>query len=192
MPAMAELPEESFDTAVALLQQFRELAQLNSQALDDATNRQMLRAVEASISDVMRQAGINLLSIERQQEQENARQAALRTPRRRRRSSTDGQSPDHKRQRLSVRLRDRARSVDTSPSSSPERIFTLEQKLEGLHLAEHVIAELRRGAEHEPLARAPAFAAPVPPKRLKPDGKQQEKVHTDTVFLRAHTDNTSS
>jgi hypothetical protein len=190
---MAEISEDSFNAAVALLQQFRELTQLNNQDLDDATDRQMLNAVVASISDVMRQAGLNPLSIERQQqEQENARQAALRAPRRRRRFSIDGQSPGHKRQRLSVRLRDGASSVDISPSSSPERMLTLEQTLEGLHLAEDIIAELRRGAESEPLARAPAFEAPVPPKRLKPDGKQQEKVHTDTVFLRDHADNTSS
>jgi DNA-binding protein H-NS len=170
---MANISENSLDAAIALLQQFRELAQLNSQYQDDATNRQMVNAVIASVSDVMRQAGVDPLPLRKQQqEQEDARRAAPRASRRRRHSSMDGQSSDgHKRQRLSVRLRDRARSVDTSSSPSPERKLTLEKRPEELYLAEHVIDELRKGAESEALPRAFAFAAPVPPKRLKSDGK---------------------
>jgi hypothetical protein len=61
-----------------------------------------------------------------------------------------------------------------------------------LYLAEHLIDELRKGAESEALPRASASAAPVPPKRLKSDGKQRKRIHTDTVLLRAYTDNESS
>jgi hypothetical protein len=92
---MADISESSIDAGIALLQQFRELAQLNSQDLDDVTNRQMLNAVVISISDVIEQAGIDPFSTERQQqEQEDSCRAAPCASRRRRRSSMNGQSSD--------------------------------------------------------------------------------------------------
>jgi hypothetical protein len=183
---MAELPEESLDALARVLQQFCGIAQLDTQDLDDAANREMVHVVITSIRDFKTQAGVDSLSLERQQ-QEDARQqeAALqadvirqvlgapRTPRRGCSSSTESQYPaGHKRPRLSIRLQDRPRSVAISPSSSRERNSTLEQKLEGLYLAEHIIDELRKEAESEPLTRGTSIAAPVPPRRLKEGGKQ--------------------
>jgi hypothetical protein len=208
--AMADISEESLGAAVALLQQLRAFVQLNSQDLDAATNRQMIIAVITSISEVMREAGVNPLSLAGQvQEREDTTQAhilpqaevfhqqvarqaqAARKPagldtstsnhasavhhrsHQRQSSSTHNQAlHSHKRLKLSTRQQERFQSTAASSSPVPERKSTLERKLEDLCLAEHVIEELRKGAESEPVARASLFAAPLPPKRMKADGKQ--------------------
>jgi hypothetical protein len=175
---MAEISDDSIEAVVALLQQVCRIVHRNDQHLDNATNRRMVFGIITFMDDVMLEAGVNPLSLERQQ-QEDARQqeaalqadvirqvlAAPRTPRRGRSSSTESQSPGgHKRLRLSVRLQDRPRCAENSPSSSRERNSTLEHRLEGLYLAEQVIDELRKDAESHPLARASSFPAPVPPR----------------------------
>ena len=72
------------------------------------------------------------------------------------------------------------------------RESTLEQRLKGLSLAEHIMDELRKAAESDPLARARSCEAPVPPRKLKEDGKQDKTVKvTSSVTLLTLTLNIS-
>jgi len=176
---MAEISDDSLYALVTVLQQVLELAQLNIPHLDTAPNRQTVGAFITMVSDIVTQAGIDPLSLQRQRQS--------RVSRRRRSSSTAEYRPPNgnKRPRLAIRLQeDRHRSVDTSSSPSPERESTLEQRLKGLSLAEHIMDELRKVAESNPLARARSFEAPVPPKKLKEGGKQDKTVTvTSSVTL---------
>lgn len=167
---MADISEDSLDALVAVLQQVRGLGDFNIPHLDTAANRRTLRAFIAMVSEIVTEAGIDPLSFQRQQEP--------RTSRRRRSSSSAEYRPPNgnKRARLAIRVQgNRPGSTDTSPSPSPERESTLERKLKGLCLAEHIMDELRKDAEFDPLARASSFEAPVPPKKLKEDGKYKTR-----------------
>lgn len=163
---MDDISEDSLDALVTVLRQVRGLAQLEIPHLDHAANRQTMTAFVTMVSDIVRQAGIDPVFLQRQQQP--------RASRRRRSSSPSEYRPPNrnKRPRLAVRLQgNRPRCVDTPPSPSPERESTLEQKLKELSLAEHIMDALRKDAESDPLARASSFEAPVPPKKLKEDGK---------------------
>jgi len=82
---MDDISEDSLDALVTVPRQVRGLAQLEVPHLDHAANRQTTTAFVTMVSDIVRQAGIDLISLQRQQQP--------RASRRRRSSSSPEYRP---------------------------------------------------------------------------------------------------